>query len=59
MSGVTLKQVVALINQTECRDKFMKIHQYQARMWKHLLEGSHPELAGKADILFSSQLSYV
>ena len=51
--SVSVKQLVSLINQTECRDKFMKIHQYQGRMWKHLLLASNPELADKADIIFS------
>lgn len=51
--SVSVKQLVSLINQTECRDKFMKIHQYQGRMWKHLLTSTNPELADKADIIFS------
>lgn len=53
--GVSVQQLVALINQTEARDKFMKIHQYQGRMWKHLLKDSNPELADKADIILSRQ----
>ena len=51
---ISASKIVAVLNNSEGRDKLMKLHQYQGRMWKHLLQNSNPELADKADIIFSS-----
>lgn len=50
---LSLGGVVALVSNTEGRDKFMKLHQYLARVGKTVF-ADNKELANKLDIIFSS-----
>ena len=51
--SVTVDGIAKFLNNSEGRDKLMKLHQYQGRMWMHLLKTSNPQLSGKFDIIFS------
>ena len=53
----TVKSITTLLNNSEGRDKFMKLHQYLARMFKDLTKDSNKELANRLDILFSRTFS--
>jgi hypothetical protein len=52
VSNISVKGITTLLNNSEGRDKLMKLHQYQARFWMSVLEKSNPELSSKAKILF-------
>ena len=51
--SVTVEGVAKFLGNAEARDKLMKLHQYQGRMWMHLLKDSSPELSEKFGTIFS------
>ena len=51
--SITVDGVARFLTSAEARDKLMKFHQYQGRMWAYLLKDSNPLIAEKFEILFS------
>lgn len=52
--SLSVQGITTLLNNSEGRDKLMKVHQYFARFMLHILKDSKSDWKGYFDIIMSS-----